>query len=57
MLKGVPITLAVYCQCISKTDDPNKCVEIRDDYLECLHHRKEVGLNLFESCPSSTFSE
>ena len=29
-------------QCMSKTDDPMKCRPLRDDYLECLHHRKEV---------------
>lgn len=28
-------------QCMSETDDPHKCRELRDDYLECLHHRKE----------------
>ena len=26
------------------SDEPVKeCVELRDDYLECLHHRKEVS--------------
>jgi len=29
-------------QCMRETDDPRKCKERRDDYLECLHHRKEV---------------
>ncbi len=24
------------------TDDPRKCHAYREDYLECLHHRKEV---------------
>lgn len=28
-------------QCVRATDDPRKCKEKRDDYLECLHHRKE----------------
>lgn len=31
-------------QCMSKTDDPAKCRALRDDYLECLHHRREVLL-------------
>ena len=30
-------------QCVRATDDPRKCKEKRDDYLECLHHRKEVN--------------
>lgn len=30
-------------QCMRETDDPRKCKERRDDYLECLHHRKEVS--------------
>ena len=32
----------MYTQCMSTTDAPYKCRELRDDYLECLHHRKEV---------------
>jgi hypothetical protein len=31
-----------FSECMSKTDDPKKCADYRDDYLECLHHRKEV---------------
>ncbi len=31
-----------FSECMSKTDDPKKCKDFRDDYLECLHHRKEV---------------
>jgi len=30
-------------QCMSTTDAPYKCRELRDDYLECLHHRKEAS--------------
>ena len=30
-------------QCMETTDDPRKCFAYREDYLECLHHRKEVG--------------
>ncbi len=29
-------------QCMETTDDPRKCFAYREDYLECLHHRKEV---------------
>ena len=32
-------------QCMRETDDPRKCKAKRDDYLECLHHRKEVRGN------------
>ena len=38
---------AANVQCMSKTDDPTKCRDFCDDYLECLHHRKEVS-----TCPS-----
>ena len=31
-----------FSECMSKTDDPRKCNDYREDYLECLHHRKEV---------------
>lgn len=27
---------------MADTDDPRKCFEAREDYFECLHHRKEV---------------
>eukprot|EP00976_Prorocentrum_cordatum_P032931 670857-Prorocentrum_minimum.AAC.4 len=27
---------------VADTSEPNKCFAKRDDYLECLHHRKEV---------------
>lgn len=29
---------------MSKAEDPKSCKDFRDDYLECLHHRKEVRL-------------
>ena len=29
-------------QCMEDTDNPRKCHLHREDYLECLHHRKEV---------------
>ena len=38
-------------QCISKADDPKSCRTLRDDYLECLHHRKEVhNSSLVHTC-------
>lgn len=27
---------------MNDTEDPKKCHSFREDYLECLHHRKEV---------------
>ena len=33
-------------QCMETTDDPKKCFAFREDYLECLHHRKEVSTNV-----------
>lgn len=30
-----------FSECITKADDPLSCKALRDDYLECLHHRKE----------------
>ena len=44
--KTLPRLCTVVLQCISKTDDPRKCAALRDDYLECLHHRKEVNIDL-----------
>ena len=35
-------TVASFLQCMKDTDDPRKCKALKDDYLECLHHRKEV---------------
>ena len=34
-------------QCMRDTDNPAKCRELRDDYLECLHHRKEVRFDAY----------
>ncbi len=28
-------------KCIAETDEPNLCKDFRDDYTECLHHKKE----------------
>ena len=38
-------TAMLLLQCMSDTDDPRKCHSYREDYLECLHHRKEVCLD------------
>jgi hypothetical protein len=43
-------------ECLSKTDDPKLCRDYRDDYLECLHHRKEVGRG-FPLCPLAVFMQ
>ena len=31
---------------MEETDNPAKCNLLREDYLECLHHRKEVCSHL-----------
>lgn len=36
-------------QCMAETDNPNKCIEQREDYFECLHHRKEVRSSLAQA--------
>ncbi|KAL4440062.1 hypothetical protein ABPG75_003063 [Micractinium tetrahymenae] len=37
-----------FSECMSKAEDPKSCKDFRDDYLECLHHRKEfTKLNQF----------
>ena len=28
---------------MSTADDPSECANLREDYFECLHHRKEIG--------------
>ena len=28
-------------QCMSTAEDPSECKDVREDYLECLHHKKE----------------
>ncbi|EIE25824.1 fiber protein Fb14 [Coccomyxa subellipsoidea C-169] len=32
-----------FSKCMEDTDDPRKCHAYREDYLECLHHRKEFA--------------
>eukprot|EP00887_Chlorella_sp_A99_P000514 scaffold17.g514.t1 len=37
-----------FSKCMAETDDPKACADFRDDYLECLHHRKEfTKLNVY----------
>mmetsp|Transcript_8528 Transcript_8528/g.15767 ORF Transcript_8528/g.15767 Transcript_8528/m.15767 type:complete len:81 (-) Transcript_8528:81-323(-) len=37
-----PIWMDFY-GCMMETDKPSKCAELREDYFECLHHRKEIA--------------
>lgn len=32
-----------FSECMREADDPKGCRALRDDYLECLHHRKEFS--------------
>ena len=34
---------------MSKAIDPKECLDLREDYLECLHHKKEVRTSVEES--------
>ena len=34
-------------QCYAQTDVPSKCTAQADDYLECLHHTKEVRRSVY----------
>ena len=31
-----------FSECMAKAENPKDCVLLREDYLECLHHRKET---------------
>jgi hypothetical protein len=31
-----------FSKCMSDADTPSACAALREDYLECLHHRKEA---------------
>mmetsp|Transcript_8225 Transcript_8225/g.21200 ORF Transcript_8225/g.21200 Transcript_8225/m.21200 type:complete len:88 (-) Transcript_8225:394-657(-) len=37
-----PIWMDFY-SCMVETDKPSKCIDLREDYFECLHHRKEIS--------------
>ena len=32
-----------FSECMAKAKNPKDCVLLREDYLECLHHRKEIS--------------
>eukprot|EP00192_Tetraselmis_astigmatica_P023475 CAMPEP_0117668854 /NCGR_PEP_ID=MMETSP0804-20121206/11789_1 /TAXON_ID=1074897 /ORGANISM="Tetraselmis astigmatica, Strain CCMP880" /LENGTH=74 /DNA_ID=CAMNT_0005476809 /DNA_START=116 /DNA_END=340 /DNA_ORIENTATION=+ len=32
-----------FSACMEETDNPLKCNLLKEDYLECLHHRKEFA--------------
>lgn len=32
-----------FSECMTKCETPEDCRPLREDYLECLHHRKEVS--------------
>lgn len=32
-----------FSACMADADHPKQCKDFRDDYLECLHHRKEFA--------------
>eukprot|EP00873_Tetraselmis_striata_P034514 jgi/Tetstr1/454778/TSEL_041661.t1 len=32
-----------FSKCMEETDNPAACRMLREDYMECLHHRKEMG--------------
>ena len=37
-----------FASCMKTSDEPIKqCLPLRNDYLECLHHKKEVRLGLY----------
>jgi NADH dehydrogenase (ubiquinone) Fe-S protein 5 len=37
-----------FSECMATAEEPRACKDLRDDYLECLHHRKEYAqLNAF----------
>ncbi len=31
-----------FLECMDNAPDRRQCVDFRDDYMECLHHQKEV---------------
>jgi hypothetical protein len=41
-----------YIQCYIQTDNPTECRPQGNDYLECLHHTKQVRFAFFSSSPS-----
>ncbi|XP_078436161.1 NADH dehydrogenase [ubiquinone] iron-sulfur protein 5-B-like isoform X1 [Wolffia australiana] len=45
-----------FSECMSRCREPKDCALLREDYLECLHHSKEIALGfLVEGFFSATF--
>ncbi len=44
-----------FSDCMTHCVMPAECTALRDDYFECLHHRKEV-FSLYPSAPPTLFS-
>ena len=40
-------------ECLTTFPDKNKCKDLSDDYMECLHHKKEVEAKRHTSTPVS----
>lgn len=40
-----------FSECMSRCREPKDCSLLREDYLECLHHSKEVQSNPIETPP------
>lgn len=47
-----------FSKCLTDADSRSACAALRDDYLECLHHRKEVRFSdvCGTQCPSLSLS-
>ena len=35
------VCVRAHAQCVSEADDRSACFKFREDYVECLHHKKE----------------
>jgi hypothetical protein len=42
LLTRSPRPAAEFLKCYASAEHPNECVGPRSDYMECLHHKKEV---------------
>eukprot|EP00850_Spirogloea_muscicola_P026890 SM011791S25562 [mRNA] locus=s11791:195:383:- [translate_table: standard] len=40
-----------FSECMARCEEPSQCAPLREDYFECLHHRKEVRAPRLR-CPS-----
>lgn len=50
------VTLCIYVpQCMHENkENPPKCKDFADDYLECLHHRKYVSSTPLTTCTAAS---